>query len=67
MSKEQELKEIQNKISFAIEQLEKVKRYIDDNAYYIDEINVGEEINEYIDNQINELKEKNNGKGQFAR
>lgn len=46
----------QDKISFAVEQLGKIKRYIDDNAYYIDEINFGEEINEYIDNQIKELK-----------
>ena len=46
----------QDKISFAIEQLEKVKMYIDDHAYYIDEREFGIEINEYIDNQINELK-----------
>ena len=39
----------------AISELLKIKRYIDDNAYYIDELNFGEEINEYIDNQINEL------------
>lgn len=49
------IKELQNQK--AIEQLEKVKMYIDDNAYYIDEKEFGIEINEYIDNQINELKE----------
>lgn len=48
----------QDKISFAIGQLEKVKMYIDDHAYYIDEREFGIEINEYIDNQINELKGK---------
>lgn len=41
-----------------IDELEKVKRYIDDNAYYVEEDNFGIEINEYIDNQINELKGK---------
>ena len=46
----------QDKILFAIEQLEKVKMYIDDHAYYIDEREFGIEINEYIDNQINGLK-----------
>lgn len=54
----QQLKQSQKKL--AISELVKIKRYIDDNAYYIDELNFGEEINEYIDNQINELKEKNN-------
>ena len=48
------LKQSQKQI--AISELEKIKRYIDDNAYYIDELNFGEEINEYIDNQIKELK-----------
>ena len=42
----------------AISELVKIKRYIDDNAYYIDEMNFGEEINEYIDNQIEELKKE---------
>lgn len=51
----QQLKQSQKQL--AISELVKIKRYIDDNAYYIDEINFGEEINEYIDNQINELKE----------
>ena len=41
-----------------IDELEKVKRYIDDNAYYVEEDNFGIEINEYIDTQINELKGK---------
>ena len=41
-----------------IDELEKVKRYIDDKAYYVEEENFGIEINEYIDNQINELKGK---------
>lgn len=45
----------QSQKQLAISELEKIKRYIDDNAYYIDELNFGEEINEYIDNQINEL------------
>ena len=49
-------KDNQDKISFAIEQLEKVKMYIDDHAYYIDEREFGIEINEYIDNQIESLK-----------
>ena len=39
-----------------IDELEKVKRYIDDKAYYVEEENFGIEINEYIDNQIEELK-----------
>lgn len=38
-----------------IDELEKVKRYIYDKAYYLEEENFGEEINEYIDNQIKEL------------
>lgn len=50
----QKLKQSQKQL--AISELLKIKRYIDDNAYYIDEINFGEEINEYIDNQIKELK-----------
>ena len=50
----QQLKQSQNQL--AISELVKIKRYIDDNAYYIDEINFGGEINEYIDNQIKELK-----------
>ena len=50
----EELKQSQKQL--AISELVKIKRYIDDNAYYIDEINFGEEINEYIDNQIKELK-----------
>ena len=49
----QQLKQSQKQL--AISELVKIKRYIDDNAYYIDEINFGEEINEYIDNQIKEL------------
>ena len=40
-----------------IDELEKVKRYIDDKAYYLEEENFGIEINEYIDNQIKQLKE----------
>lgn len=51
----QQLKQSQKQL--AISELVKIKRYIDDNAYYIDEINFGEEINEYIDNQIKQLKE----------
>lgn len=39
-----------------IDELEKVKRYIDDKAYYIEEEIFGREINDYIDNQISELK-----------
>lgn len=50
----QQLKQSQKQL--AISELVKIKRYIGDNAYYIDEINFGEEINEYIDNQIKELK-----------
>ena len=51
----------QDKISFCIEQLEKVKMYIDDNAYYVEEENFGIEINEYIDNQINVLRNNKDG------
>ena len=40
-----------------IDELEKVKRYIDDKAYYVEEENFGIEINEYIDNQINQINE----------
>ena len=46
----------QSQKQLAISELVKIKRYIDDNAYYIDERDFGEEINEYIDNQIKELK-----------
>lgn len=44
-----------------IDELEKVKRYIDDKAYYLEEENFGIEINEYIDNQINVLRNNKDG------
>ena len=44
-----------------IDELDKVKRYIDDKAYYVEEENFGIEINEYIDNQINVLRNNKDG------
>ena len=46
----------QDKISFCIEKLVNVQKYISDNAVYLEEESFGREINDYIDNQINELK-----------
>lgn len=48
----------QDKISFCIEKLVNVQKYISDNAVYIEEESFGREINDFIDNQINELKRK---------
>ncbi len=47
----------QDKISFAVDKLVGVQKYISDNAVYLEEESFGREINDYIDNQINELKE----------
>ena len=47
----------QDKILFAVEQLMGVQKYISDNDGYIDEEYFGGEINEFIDNQIKQLKE----------
>lgn len=46
----------QDKISFCIEKLVNVQKYISDNAVYIEEERFGREISDFIDNQINELK-----------
>ena len=46
----------QDKISFAVEKLVGVQKYISDNAVYLEEESFGREINDYIDNQIEELK-----------
>lgn len=51
----------QDKISFTIEQLEKLKRKIQHNILIVkgdDYLNVVEEIDNQIDDQINELKER---------
>lgn len=47
----------QDKISFAIEKLVGVQKYISDNAVYVEEESFGREINNFIDNQIKQLKE----------
>ena len=46
----------QDKISFAVERLVGVQKYISDNAVYVEEETFGREINGYIDNQIKQLK-----------
>lgn len=72
MSKEQELKERQNKISFALEQLEKVKETINDKYQYLSKLEQQGELTYYgegakslcylllkqIEQQINDLKGK---------
>ena len=53
-------KQHQDKISFTIEQLEKLKRKIQHNILFVkgdDYLNVVEEIDNQIDDQINELME----------
>lgn len=52
------VKKEQDKISFCIEQLVNIQKYISDNAVYIEEECFGREINEFIDNQIKELKKE---------
>lgn len=47
----------QDKISFAVERLVNVQKYISDNAVYVEEESFGREINDFIDNQIKQLKE----------
>lgn len=47
----------QDKISFALDKLVDVQKYIDDNAVYIEEMNFGREIKDFIDNQIKQLRE----------
>lgn len=54
-------KQHQDKISFTIEQLENLKRKIQHNILFVkgdDYLNVVEEIDNQIDDQINELKER---------
>ena len=46
----------QDKISFCIERLVGVQKYISDNAVYVEEESFGREIKDFIDNQIEELK-----------
>ena len=53
----------QDKISFAVEKLVGVQKYISDNAVYLEEESFGREINDYIDNQIAELTHQHEGKG----
>lgn len=51
--------EDQDKISFAVDKLVGIQKYISDNAVYIEEESFGREINDFIDNQIKQLKEGN--------
>lgn len=51
-------KQDQVKISFAVDKLVGVQKYIGDNAVYVEEECFGREINEYIDKQIEELKKE---------
>lgn len=46
----------QDKISFCIEKLVNIQKYISDNAVFVEEECFGREINEYIDYQIASLK-----------
>lgn len=46
------------KISFVVEKLVGVQKYISDNAVYLEEESFGREINDYIDNQIASLKKE---------
>lgn len=48
----------QDKISFCIEKLVNVQKYISDNTVYIEEERFGREINDFIDYQIKQLKEE---------
>ena len=47
----------QGKISFCIEKLVNIQKYISDNAVFVEEECFGREINDFIDNQIKQLKE----------
>lgn len=49
--------EYQDKISFTVEKLVDVQKYISDNAVFVEEECFGREINDFIDNQIEQLKE----------
>lgn len=48
----------QDKISFTVEKLVGVQKYISDNAVFVEEECFGREINDYIDNQIEQLKKE---------
>lgn len=48
----------QDKISFAVERLVNIQKYITDNVVFVEEECFGREINEFIDNQIEELKKE---------
>lgn len=50
--------EHQDKISFAVEKLVNIQKYITDNAVFVEEECFGREINEFIDNQIKEIKKE---------
>lgn len=52
-------KQDQDKISFCVEKLVNIQKYITDNAVFVEEECFGREINEFIDNQIEELKKEN--------
>jgi hypothetical protein len=56
--------ENQDKISFAVEKLVGVQKYISDNAVYVEEESFGREINDYIDNQIKRLTHQHEDKGE---
>jgi hypothetical protein len=47
----------QEKISFAVERLVNIQKYISDNPVGAEQECFGREINEFIDNQIEQLKE----------
>lgn len=47
----------QDKILLAVEKLVDVQKYISDNAVFVEEECFGREINDFIDNQIEQLKE----------
>jgi predicted RNase H-like nuclease (RuvC/YqgF family) len=60
-----EIKEAdQDKISFAVEKLVGVQKYIDDKAIYIEELEFGREIKDFIYQQIKQLTHQHEDKGE---